>query len=385
MSIIIGIDASRNRSGGAKAHLIGILSSINPKDFGIDIIHIWSFRGLLDELPDKPWLVKHNPPELESSLPIQLSWQALKLKKEVKNARCDILFTTDASTVCRFSPMVVMSQDMLSYEPGIMDYFGYGYERVRLLAILYLQNLAFRHASGVIFLTNYAAKVIQSSCGKLPNVSKIPHGVGSNFQSIIPENIWPYSCEQPIRAIYISNTDMYKHQWNVVKAIKILRDNGFNIQLRLVGGGHGKAQARLEEQIQLSDPERFFVRQDEFVPQHTLPKLLAQSDLFIFASSCENMPVTLIEAMASGLPIACSNRGPMPEILEDGGVYFNPEKPSSIANAIEDLIVNPKKRETYAKRAKELSQQYSWERCAKETFQFIEKIAKKNRKKISSF
>ena len=50
-----------------------------------------------------------------------------------------------------------------------------------------------------------------------------------------------------------------------------------------------------------------------------MPEYLSKSNIFIFASSCENMPITLIEGMASGLPIACSDRGPMPEVLQDGG------------------------------------------------------------------
>ena len=78
-----------------------------------------------------------------------------------------------------------------------------------------------------------------------------------------------------------------------------------------------------------------------FVPHDDLPSLLAGADLFVFASSCENMPNTLVEAMAIGLPIACSDRGPMPEVLRDGGVYFDPENPESIAAAIETLIRDP--------------------------------------------
>jgi glycosyltransferase involved in cell wall biosynthesis len=89
------------------------------------------------------------------------------------------------------------------------------------------------------------------------------------------------------------------------------------------------------------------------------------------------MPNTLVEAMAAGLPIACSNRGPMPEVLEDGGVYFDPEDPGSIAGAIEDLITDPGKRTRMAARAKELSRQYSWTRCARETFSFIVKITER--------
>ena len=371
VAVTIGIDASRNRSGGAKAHLIGILSECDPPSHGIQAIHVWAFRSLLEQLPDYPWLVKHNPAELEMSLIHQLFWQATQLSREVKDTKCDILFTTDASTVCFFKPMVVLSQDMLSYESGVMQYFGYGKQRARLVAILYLQNWAFRRAQGVIFLTHYAGMVIQQSAGFIPNVTYIPHGVGNEFHSIKSRHSWPSNNERPIQCLYISNTAPYKHQWIVVQAVEQLRNKGINLQLRLVGGGEGLAQKRLENQILLSDPDRSFVLQTEFIPQSMLPSFFQQADIFVFASSCENMPITLVEAMAAGIPIACSNRGPMPEVLSDGGVYFNPEDAVSIAAAIEQIILLPSLRETIAQRGRGISQAYSWTRCASETFKFI--------------
>ncbi len=371
-SLTIGIDASRNRSGGAKAHLIGILSECNPAKHGIHEIHVWAFDSLLKQLPEYPWLIKHNPIALEQSLFRQLVWQATSLAGEVKSAGCDILFTTDASTLCRFKSMVVLSQDMLSYEPGVMSYFGFGIARLRLLAILVVQNLAFKRAASVIFLTHYAAKVIQQSCGILPNFVIIPHGVDAAFKYSQAVTSWPLSGERPIRCIYVSNAEMYKHQWVVVEAISLLRKRGYNLTLSLIGGGKGPAQQLLQNMITVVDPKSIFVKQFDFLPHAELPALLAQADLFVFASSCENMPVTLVEAMAIGLPIACSNRGPMPEVLADGGVYFNPEDSESIALAIEKIIQSPALRLTITKRAKILSQQYSWKCCADKTFSFIE-------------
>jgi glycosyltransferase involved in cell wall biosynthesis len=139
----------------------------------------------------------------------------------------------------------------------------------------------------------------------------------------------------------------------------------------LVGGGNGPAQQLLQDMIAVADPKSVFVKQLEFLPHTELPALLAEADLFVFASSCENMPVTLVEAMAVGLPIACSNRGPMPEVLADGGVYFNPDDADSIARAIEQIIKSPTLRVNIAQRAKDLSQQYNWKRCADETFAYI--------------
>ena len=369
--MILGINACRARSGGAVAHLNGILRKGDPAAHGIDSVHVWSYAKLLSALPDNSWLCKHRPAALERSLLRQLWWERFSLPKELATAGCSILLNLDAGSVCRFRPAVTMSRDMLSYEPGEIERYGMGKARLRLIALRHVQNAALNAADGVVFLTRYAARVIQQSSGLLRNVAYVPHGVGEAFQSVEPSYEWPAGGERPIRCIYVSNALPYKHQWSVVEAIAELRHRGFDLQLELVGGGEGSAQRRLEAQIAISDPHRAFVRQSDFVPQDALPEILARADLFIFASSCENMPNTLIEAMAAGMPIACSNRGPMPEVLEDGGVYFDPENSGSISAAIEHLIVEPDKRSWLAARAKALSRHYSWARCARETFSFV--------------
>jgi glycosyltransferase involved in cell wall biosynthesis len=369
--IVVGIDASRNRSGGARAHLAGILDAGNPAAHGIREVHVWAFKALLDSLPERPWLVKHSPGELESSLARQLWWQATQLSREVIEADCDILFTTDASTVCRFKPMVVLSQDVLSYEPGALRHFRYSRQVLRLLAILIVQNRAFRFADGVIFLTHHAAKVIQRSCGPISRIAYIPHGVGAEFRLTrqVPE--WPHNGDRPIRALYVSNAELYKHQWVVIQAIELLRKRGHNIVLTLLGGGHGPAQRQLERQMARSDPEGKFVRQLGFVAHSELPAYMAQADVFVFASSCEAFGITLLEAMSIGLPIACSNRSCLPELASDGAVYFDPEHAESIAEATEQIIKDDNLRASIAQRAKILSEGYSWARCADQTWAFI--------------
>lgn len=369
--LVIGIDASRNRSGGAKAHLIGIITEGDPLKHGIREVHVWAYRSLLDSVPDRPWLIKHNPLELERSLPYQLWWQRFRFPDEVRKAGCSIVLNTDAGTVSSYRPSVTMSRDMLSYEPGEIDRFGFSKARLRLILLRYMQNRSLRDSDGVIFLTKYAGKVIQQSCGLLSSVAYIPHGIGMNFKRTKVFNPWPDSGERPIRCLYVSNAAMYKHQWMVVRAIEELRKRGHNLMLTLVGGGKGRAQQLLEAQIAVSDSDGVFVRQLSFVPQSELPGHLANADLFVFASSCENMPNTLVEAMAVGLPIACSNRGPMPEVLVDGGVYFDPEESDSIADAVERIIKDKILRETVTQHAIRLSEQYSWSRCADETLAFL--------------
>lgn len=151
----IGIDASRNRSGGAKVHLIGILSNINPEQYGIKEVHVWSYRTLLNSLPDYPWLHKHCPDELQKSLFRQLLWQRFKLLELAKKMGCQIMLNTDAGTVSRFRPAITMSRDMLSYEPGEIERYGISLSRLRLLALRYVQNTSLRKSDGTIYLTKY--------------------------------------------------------------------------------------------------------------------------------------------------------------------------------------------------------------------------------------
>src|ERR1044072_295908 len=337
MGIVVGVNGCRNRSGGAVSHLIGLLGDSDPVACGIQQVHVWSYRKLLDSIPDHPWLVKHSATQLEESLPHQLWWEYYHLPGEVRRAGCDVLLNTGAGSLCYFRPAVVMSRDMLSYEPGEIDRYKISKARLRLIALRFVQNRSLRHAEGVIFLTKHAAKVIQKATGKLDRVSIIPHGLGQAFKQETPGGIWEESDDKTIRCLYVSNAAMYKHQWVVAKAIAELRERGRNLSLTLVGGGSGPAQRLLDEEIARSDPERNFIKCVGFTPHGEIPRFLAETDIFIFASSCENMPHTLVEAMASGLPIACSDRGPMPEILEDGGVFFTPESSESIAQAIERL------------------------------------------------
>lgn len=373
--MIVGIDASRNRSGGAKAHLIGILNEGPFLDYGIDEVHVWSYKDLLSQLPDSRWLIKHSPPELECSLLRQIAWQRFRFPREATAADCSIVLNTDAGTVSGFRPSITMSRDMLSYEPGEMQRFGWSKARWRLLLLRWMQNRSLRNCDGAIFLTKYASEVIQQSCGNLANIAYIPHGVGTTFRNTNVSRRWPEKDERPLECVYVSPIWLFKHQWMVVRAIAELRKKGYRLRLTLIGGGEVHAKALLEKEIADSDPTGEFVQLLGHVPHSELPARLAEADFCIFASSCENMPNTLVESMAVGLPIVSSDRGPMPEVLQNGGLYFDPEDPTSIAAAIEELLKNHDKRVSLASQARKLSQQYSWARCADETFSFIAKTA----------
>jgi glycosyltransferase involved in cell wall biosynthesis len=65
----------------------------------------------------------------------------------------------------------------------------------------------------------------------------------------------------------------------------------------------------------------------------------------------------------------------MPEVLCDGGEYFNPESVDSIRRALEKLLKSKKLRKIYSAKAYNLSKKYTWQNCSNNTFNILIKLA----------
>lgn len=378
----LGIDGANIRSGGGVTHLVELLRAANPIAFGFDRVVVWSSQATLAQLEERPWLLKVPEPLLESHyLPCAL-WQSYYLSERVKNECCDLLFVPGGSFVTKFRPVVTMSQNLLPFEWPELLRFSASPTTFRLMMLRWVQLRSFKRAQGTIFLTRYARNIVlRASDGLLHGYTAIvPHGIDERFfiQPRFQKSICEYSEERPFRLLYVSIVDTYKHQWHLAEAVASLRAEGFPVVLDLIGPAYPPALRRLQQTLRRVDPKGGVIRYRGAVPYQELHNHYASVDLCVFASSCENMPNILLEGMAAGLPTACSDRGSMPEVFRNGGVYFNPENPTSIANAIRHLLESPELRAEKAQVAYELAQQYSWNRCADETFGFLRQVAVEN-------
>ena len=368
--IKIGIDASRNRSGGAQVHIIEILKNFNYKKFNNIEIHIWSYPELLNKIDNKPWINKHAVFEKQKSIFSELFWQRFIFKKLLHKNQIDILLNTTATSVCKFQPSISMSRDMLSYEKGIMKLASFSIQWVRLQLLKYIQINSLKKSTGAIFLTNYASNEIQKFTGEIKNFRIINHCISDSFRF---ENRKLFQ-NKKIKCVYISNIDFYKNHKTLIQAFLLLKD--LNIELSLIGGkGKGKPALKEERTIKsILKRNSTFNENIKFkghINHSELSQELKKYDIFIFASSCENMPNTLVEGMASALPVICSDKGPMPEILEDGGIYFNPENINSTYNALNLMIYDKSLQKKSSIKSYELSKKYSWAICSDKTFQFL--------------
>jgi glycosyltransferase involved in cell wall biosynthesis len=355
-----------------------LLRAADPLSSGFSQVIVWIGQATLRWIEDRPWLGKSHQPLLDKSLPHRTFWQLFRLSMLAREAKCNVLFVPGGSYDGNFQPTVTMSRNLLPFEWQELRRYGVSLTALKMVILRWTQSRSFRRAQGLIFLTRYAQDVVTRAVKRIPGETKVvPHGIDARFFRPPHEqlSIDRYSVYRPFHILYVSIVEVYKHQWLVAEAVASIRRSGFPVRLDLIGPAYPAALKRLRKTLDRIDPSGEYVRYIGAVPHSELHARYVEADMCVFASSCENMPNILLEGMASGLPIACSNRGPMPEMLGDGGVYFDPENPRDIARALRELIDSPELRTEKAWASFERAKTYSWARCARETLGFLAEIA----------
>jgi glycosyltransferase involved in cell wall biosynthesis len=372
----LGIDATNIRSGGGLTHLISLLNHIEPDQIKFNKIILFSSSYVLNRSPQKDWLEKIEIPINEANLITRSIWQKISMVKYFEQSNCSLIFSPGGIVCQNKIPTITMCRNMLPFEWNELKRFGFSIKTIRYILLYFVQLKSFKSSAGIIFISEYAKNIISPKLNDNINYSIIHHGIANEFYMEPKKQIKieDYDEENPYCISYVSIINLYKHQWNVVEAIYNLRMEGYPLILKLIGPRYKPAFKKLNRCLQKFDPERIFVEYINELTHDELENEYKKTDAFVYASSCENLPNILLEAMAAGLPIASSKRGPMPEVLKDGGVYFDPENVKDIENSIKELLNKKKLREVISKRAHKYAKKYSWEICFNKTFSFLEKV-----------
>lgn len=148
-----------------------------------------------------------------------------------------------------------------------------------------------------------------------------------------------------------------KGVFDLLEAVAALR--GRFPQLRLVLAGTGPAQTQVAERACVLGITPH-VELPGWVDAAARDALLANADVFVLPSYYEGMPMSVLEAMAAGLPVIASRVGGIPEMFDQEveGLLIAPGDVSALTTAIERLLSNPYLRETIGRAA-----QRKVERC----------------------
>ncbi|PAU93166.1 hypothetical protein CK503_13485 [Aliifodinibius salipaludis] len=364
------IDASNIISGGGLTHLREFIKHTEPLKYNFVQVLLWAPKKTLDKLPGKEWLNKKSHRFLNKGYLHRFLWRQFVLKPSLDEDT--LLFIPGTGYVSGAGKVVTMCRNLLPLEMEEVNRYFFSRAWIRVVILRFLHIQAYTKADGVIFLNEYCEKVTKKLIEDGKNTSAIiPHGVNTNFFFFRNE----YKINNTFNLLYVSSLDLYKHQWKVAEAVAQLNNDGYDITLTLIGHSYNGTEEKLNKVIGdypiLSDKLDW----KGAVDYEALPKYYKKNDAFIYASTCETFGMTLLEAMASSLPIACSNKSSMEEMLKDAGIYFDPLSIEETKEAIMKLMNNRNLRERLGTKACRLAQNYDWERCSKKTLQFLETVA----------
>jgi glycosyltransferase involved in cell wall biosynthesis len=374
--IILGIDAMNIRDGGGLTHLREILFHATSETICFDKVIVWGNEYCLQQLSDQSWLTKINPIPGKTSRLHTTYWQIFCLGKEAKKLECNLLFIAGGSAITSFQPKVTICHNMLPFTDAAFQLYPSGLRKYKFLLLRKVQLNTFQKAKGVIFLSYWAKEQLQPLIAK-PQLkfAVIPHGINPDFRitNRLHRLIADCNKTQPFTILYVSRIEPYKNQLAVIGLVADIRKiTGWPICLVLAGlASDAKYYSSMQQKIQSVDATSDWITYQGAVPYDSLQNLYAQADMAVFASTCENMPIILLEKMAAGLPIVCSNNAPMPDFLKDGGLYASIEDVAAFQSTVQYLIENRELRVSLSGKAQDYAANYQWSKAAADTFQFL--------------
>jgi glycosyltransferase involved in cell wall biosynthesis len=178
---------------------------------------------------------------------------------------------------------------------------------------------------------------------------------------------WPY-------VLCLASNKPHKNLALLVRAWQILVTNGLTAGARLVIAGHWDPhfpEAReLAERLGLVGQVHFAGP----IPEADLPAVLAGAHVFVFPSLYEGFGLPVLEAMACGAPVICSNTSSLPEVAGDAGVLVDPHDANAIAAALDQVLSDANLRADLRQRSLARAAQFSWERTARQTLEAYQSV-----------
>ncbi len=115
-----------------------------------------------------------------------------------------------------------------------------------------------------------------------------------------------------------------------------------------------------------------------WIAQEDMPAVQSLADLYLYPSRLEAFPIPIAEAMACGTPIVTSRANGLEEIAGEGALRVDPENPSEIAEAARSILTDERLHKRMSEAALERSRRYSWDLCAKQTLEVLERVHREN-------
>ncbi len=290
-------------------------------------------------------------------------------RTKIRFAGAFIFWADIVRTIRRVSPVVVHAQSLGIGVPALIsktilkipyvvwgrgsDVYLPGWFTKRTLKTI------MKNADSAIALTEDMKRTMQAIYNR--NIVVVPNGINLKEYTGDPSVQKVKGDEK--RILFVGRLHPVKGVRYLLQAMKIVYEKMPDAKLILVGDGEERELLeKLADNLEIRECVEFAGR----VPHERVQDYMNQAEVFVLPSLSEGFPVTILEAMACGLPVVATRVGGLPDVIEDGvnGYLVKAKEPSEIAEALLKLLQDEQLWETISKTNKQKVNDYSWERVA---------------------
>lgn len=358
----IAIDIVSTKIGGGLDYILNFLKKSDPIKHKFEKIFVFTNHSVKKIFPKKKF-IKIIP--LKNDDFFWFIRKNILINDFLNKKKINLLFIPSAINFIYGVKTVVMSQTLLPFRyDQILKYFPHFFF-YKLLIIRILQIICFRKADGVIFLNKYAKRKILSYT-EIKDDIIIPLGISDEKIALL-KNIKPRTNSQKkIKIIYISEVTNYKNHDLIIKNLK---NSSLDFIIYFVGQIY-KPYMNYLEKIGFSYDK--FIFTGYLSPIKTLD-ILKKVDIFLFASSVENYPVSILEGIVSRKKILATHDQPVKKMLGKNAIFFSLDRKNDLEKKI-TKILKLKNRNISISNYDYL---HNYNTIVEDTFEYFNKIVKK--------
>lgn len=182
-------------------------------------------------------------------------------------------------------------------------------------------------------------------------------------------DVKPFAIKRPYFIYGSSLAGPEKKHIELIKAFEIFKKNT-GLPHRLVIAGNEGAYSKEVHKAAYDSEFASDIFLTGYFPHESFPKLNAGADACVFPSVNEGSGLPVIEALACGVPVICSDKGALKEVGGNVPLYFNSDEIEDIASKMQTIVENETLRNKMISEGLEWASSFNWETTVSQTIEF---------------
>ena len=348
--------------GGTEIYLRSLLAALGEMDDASEYVIFANRETGADLAPASPRFRIARQPVRGSVRPARILWEQSGLPLALLRHRVDVLFNPGFTSplFCPCPAVTVFHDLQHKRHPENFRWFDLPFWRM----LLWMSA----HASTRLVAVSEATRTDLLRYYRIPaaKIAVVPHGVDARFFGIRGQRtgaqLEPY-------LLAVSTLHPHKNLERLIRTFAGFRRARPEFRLVIAGlrGFHAGALERLIADMDLSDA----VRLTGWISREELLDLYRRAWAFVNPTLFEGFGLPVLEALAAGIPTACSAIEPLKSIAGDSALLFDPESETSIGNAIARIASDDALRARLALGGPRRASEFSWRQAAEQTLAVI--------------